>query len=343
MSQQSALGIDQQIQLVREIARLVRARLPLEQTVAELAGKHRGNLGEAARLVDARLADGHSLKDSLAAGHSRSTRMLAAAIEIGQSANQLPPALESWTNYHIDSRRSRQRLNTTLVYPALLVVVMILSLVYTAWKLIPHYEQAYATLAQHRPAWLDSVRWIHQNLLLFTIAFLVAVTAIPLFWWLRGRSVDRRGVPRDPATRYYLHVHAARLAAIAVTSGHPLPEIFSSILRGCGGSATVTTEQAPAEKRIQNADAYALLGRECMLTLASLDAGIISPEQCVTFLHTVSQETERRASAQVDSDARWLPMLVALCVGLGVTVAYVGLIYLPWVALFQELALPSGP
>ena len=40
--------------------------------------------------------------------------------------------------------------------------------------------------------------------------------------------------------------------------------------------------------------------------------------------------------------ARWLPMLVALVVGLLTIMTYVFLIYLPWLLLLKQIALPPA-
>jgi hypothetical protein len=351
LSQHRELGIDQQLQLAREIARLTRARLPLQQALVEIAGKQawkrKGSLAHAAQLLGERLAQGQSLTDSLAPGQKASTRMLASVIEIGQAANQLPAALESWTRYHIDYRHSRQRLQTALVYPALLIVVTVVSLVFTAWKLIPHYDQAFTSLAERRPDWLAAVQSVHANLGLFSIVFVAVVCLPPTVWWLRRRSLDRYGVPRDPSGRYYLHAHAARLARSAVATGRSVKDFLDCLLQGCGQRLTSpkkTGTDSGAHHHIQNdiqsQASFALLGRETALTLASLDARIISPQQCHELLTLIAEQTDRRAEAQAESDARWLPMLVALTVGVGIAIAYVGLIYLPWVTLFYEIASP---
>lgn len=340
MPQQHELNIDQQLQLAREIAHLVRARLPLEKALIELSGGQSRNLAHAAQLLSARLSQGQSLTTSIANGKRVSTRMLAAAIEIGQAANQLPAALESWVEYHIHRRQSRQRLRTALVYPALLTVIAVLSLAFTAWILVPQYDQAFALLTDGRPDWLNTVRWIQQHLWLFTITFFICVGAPPAIWWLRRNSFDKYGAPRDPSTRYFLHAHAARLSTIAVTTGNSLADTADCLLLACGDNQRSTPAHQPV--LLQAPATFALLGRETALTLASLDARIITPQQCEELLTLIAEQIERRADAQTQRDVRWFPMLVALCVGLGVAVAYVGLIYLPWVTLFYEIAQPLG-
>jgi type II secretory pathway component PulF len=269
--------------------------------------------------------------------------MLAAAIDIGQSAGRLDVALESWTSLHASLSGMRKRLFAASVYPALLMFVAVVSLTMTAWQLIPHYERAFAVFSDEPPVWLGAVAWIHRHLWYCVALFLLAMLMPALVWWWRRRGVTALGVYREEASRCYVQSHVARLAVLALNSGRPVSELVRALERAAGrpglpGSVGEVDEvvQAPNEEVTQQ-----VLGRETTMTLAALEGGIVTPEQCQTLLESIATQTKRQGDVQAQKAARWLPMLVALIVGAAVATTYVVLIYGPWLMLFHQIASPT--
>lgn len=324
------LSLEQQLELSRELARTVRSRLPLEAALTELSLEGRGSMRQAAELVGRRLAAGQSLSAALAAGCSRSTRMLAATIDIGQLTNRLDATLESWSTFHINVSRGRRRLLVAMLYPVLMILVACASLSYTTWQLVPHYDEAFTLLGNQAPGWFQLVLSAKQFIWLGNALVIMTVLMAAIWWWQRRSGFDAHGAPRDPSERSYLHAHTARLAAVAVGSGRPVGELRTTLLLASGG----TDGHQPA---VWN---HAIVGRETAIALETLDLRAVSMEQCVQLLQSLANETERRADMQSERLARWLPMFISILVGMFVAAAYVGLIYLPWITLFEQLVRP---
>ena len=337
-------SLAQQLQLSREVARLVRARQPLEKALAELARASGGSLGRAAEAVGERLAAGESLAQSLAPGSSRGARMLAATIDIGQSAGRLDVALESWTSLHASLSGLRQRLFAASVYPALLMIVAVVSLTTTAWQLIPHYERAFAVFSDRPPMWLGAIAWINRYLGYCVALFLLAMLMPPVVWWWRRRGVTALGVYREESSRCYLQSHVARLAVLALHPGRPVSDLVQTLERAAGRPSAAGGERdgvSPSPPAPNEEAAQQLLGRETMMTLAALEGGIVEPDQCQALLDGIAVQTKRQGDAQAQRTARWLPMFVALIVGAAVATTYVALIYGPWLMLFQQIVDPT--
>lgn len=337
---QPTLSLEQQLDLSRALARTVRSRLPLEAALTELAIESHGDLRHAAELVGKRLAAGHSLSDALATGSSRSARMLAATIDIGQLTNRLDATLESWSSLHMDVTRARRRLLVAMIYPILMFLVACVSLSYTIWQMVPLYADAFSNLTNEAPGWFHFVRSARQSLLVGNGLIIAGILMGSIWWWKQRSGVDSHGAPRDPSERPYLHAHSARLAAMGVGSGRPVSELFSKLLPASGGTSFVGISTDASLSQLLAPSTLALLGRETTVALLTLDAGAVSVEQCEQLLQSFAVETERRAELQSERLARWLPMGVSLMVGLFVSAAYVGMIYIPWVTLFHQLTDP---
>ena len=337
MSRDTSLSLSQQLELSRELARLVRARLPLETALAQLSREDQSDRGRAATEVNEQLTSGKPLAQALASGASRSSQMLAAAIELGQSHGRLDEALESWTSLYASLGRMQQRLLVASVYPILLMLLTIVSLTLTAWHLIPHYENAFLILADEPPVWLGALSWVKRHLVLLVAALVLAVCTPLIAWWLRRRGVTSSGVYRDKASRAYLHAHVARLALVAVRSGQAIVDLLPMLERAAGLPLKVAESRLGASALERSRLSGVLLGRETTMILSSLESGLLSPEKGETLLESVATQTKRYADEQADRQTRWLPIFVALIVGTVTVLTYVALIYGPWVILFYEI------
>jgi hypothetical protein len=338
MTRGMSLSLSQQLELSREVARLVRAQLPIEEALSQLAREDSSSRGRAAGEVGQQLSAGQSLAEALASGKTRPARMLSAAIDIGEASGRLDKALESWTSLYTNVHRMRQRLLVASVYPMLLMLMAILSLTVTAWFLIPHYENAFLILARKPPIWLGALVWVNRHLWV-VVTTLIIVFCLPLFiWWTRRRGIDSFGAYRDGASRSYVHAHVAQLALIALHSGQAVTGLLPALERSAGRMLPSDEKQdlqgKPAGIERVNEK---LLGSETLAILASLHAGVLTPEKSISLLESIAIQTKRQADERAARQTRRLPILVSLVVGSATVFTYVALIYGPWIVLFYEI------
>ncbi len=122
----------------------------------------------------------NSLSASLAQGDDAATRMLAACIELGEKSGRLDRALDIWADYYFTRQQYLRRVTSAVVYPLLLVIVALASILYSAWRLIPQYKQAFNQLAESQPAWLRALEFVELNFAWFAIV--IVATTFTVLW-----------------------------------------------------------------------------------------------------------------------------------------------------------------
>ncbi len=262
---------------MQELAKCIRAKMPLEQALRSISDQSGKNLRLAADALSTRLAQGRSLEESISPSTSRDGQMLAASITVGSKAGRLDEALESWASYHLAMHHClRQRL-TALIYPTFLIVVMVSSLV-TAYQLGPKYRTAFIELTRTEPGWLQPLLLVHNYPSIFLTFLLTAALAIPLSYFARLVMRDRHGMPRDNAHRSFLHAHVARLADMSISSGHSVEVIVPWLLRAVGFRSTSIASFGNDVSSLKTNQALQRgIGLESCLTLAALRDELIRP------------------------------------------------------------------
>ena len=326
------LTLADRLHLAQAVARLIRARLPLEQALSQLAQQSTGSLSQSTQAVSEKLQAGHSLARSLANGDDADTRMLAASIELGESCGELDTAIEQWVDYHLFRQRHRRRLRSALVYPVLLVAIALLSILYSAWRLIPQYQEAFVQLTDSRPKWFDMLQLIHRSLGFVSVVIVVMLCLMLWRCLARQYKVDRWGAPRNRALRHLHYGHVAKMSDLGLKTGRPVSEwlglvMASAALPSEGESQTLTVNE-PWSRR---------LGNETSGVLNGLAAGQLSVTDATSLLSAIGAHAAAQAEWEIDREVQRLPIVTSLCVGLAAMVTYAGLIYLPWLALFHQI------
>ncbi len=283
--------------------------------------------------------------EQLGTGNDRVSRSLRGTIEMGQAGRCLESALESWLNWYRQTTRAKRSLVAGLVYPVLLVIIAIGSLTFTAWQLIPEYDSAFDLLGTGDPQGFAWIRWLHQNLIAFSLTLVVFMIVIPGWWLARNLSSSSNHPPHNAASLHFLQAHLARLAASAIPSGRPVGLLVSDLMAAAGLPSRSATGQS-SETAVNGQSAMNLLdeprvqqtiGREALLTLVSLDTRIMSTAECENLLALIAQQLTERAEMESTRQNQWLPVLVSLSVGFILALTYVFVIVVPWVTLFQQI------
>ena len=332
----TTLTLPEQLAICQQVARLVRSQLPLPGELARSANQTSG-AGRAARSVDEQLTAGKSLTDALAGESSRDSRVLAACIEVGEQCGCLAQTLEAWTEYHLACRRYARNLRGALLYPVLLLIVMLCSIGFVVWRLIPEYRLTYALFDAQLPSWLNALVTIRERMGWLLVGLMLASVVPLLLWSSRRSSFDRWGQPRERAARAQTHALATKLLHIGVGAGVPLSQLIPCSVQASGGARSASDQ---ALTSLQQQQPIPQLCRESSLLMASLHGGLISAKEAAEHLGEIVRFLRQQADDSAASAARWLPMLVALVVGGLTLLTYVCLIYLPWILLLQKIATP---
>lgn len=335
----SELDLQQQLVVCQQIAKLVRARLPLAGELGQSSVQTSAKVRESLQTIDDRLASGQSLASAVASGDDPNSRVLAACIESGELSGSLDHSLESWAAMHIANHKASRAMRNALVYPLCLILVTLCSLSFVIWILIPQYRETYTLFDQQMPAWLSAIVWAREHIWLPIACMLLSASLPLIYWFWRRRRTDASGQPLEPSKQLRLQALASDAAARLLSAGVPLNRIAFLATRA-GGAASRDAEQA-FERLVRQATIVPI-ARESSMLLSSVHAGLLTPQDAAEKLRVVAGHLRDLAQQHATRQARWIPMLVAVTVGCLTILTYVFLIYLPWVWLMQKIVAPSG-
>jgi len=138
--------------MTRELATLLRAGMPLDRalsTLIELAGDDpmRDNLSD----VVSSVKKGETFADALAQHESVFGSMYVSLVRAGEISGALETTLERLAD-HIDAQiETRSALKSALIYPALLVVVAVISLLILLGYVVPQFTEMFDSVGQVLP------------------------------------------------------------------------------------------------------------------------------------------------------------------------------------------------
>lgn len=184
--------------VTRELARLVKANVALERSLEILVAVAESPAVEAllGRVLEA-IRGGATLADSLEAEGAPFGRLYVSMVRAGEAGGSLDVVLSRLSEYMIRARELRASISSAMVYPAILLVISLLSLVVLLIFVVPQFEGLFRDAGSLLPlptrvvlaaaAWFQSYWWV-------PLAILVAgVFVLPRFLRLEGprRAWDR--------------------------------------------------------------------------------------------------------------------------------------------------------
>ena len=327
------LQLSERLALCQQVARLARARLPISGELSKQMQSSK-KLRQSASALDEQLQSGKSLSQALATDDSRDSRILAACIQAGEISGRLDRTLEAWTSMHLANSRSTKSLRAAMLYPLMLIAVTVASLGYVTYYLIPEYKKTYELFDRRMPIWLDLITRVREQFWWLVIVLAILAVAPLVIWAIRRRQFDSMGLPVDRAPRLRLQALASELASHMIDSSTPLMQIVSLSVAATGADKK---RSSTAFEKLQNRTMIEPLGRESTLLLALLHTGVMDRIDASQYLATLGQHLLQQADQVAQRQVRWLPMMIALVVGLLTILTYVFLIYLPWLLLLKQI------
>ena len=248
---QSKLSLEDMQALSEEISHLVKAGMPLEESLAQ-AGMGRGaRLTHVMQTLSDGMSQGKTLPELIQRESIGAPRMLASAIGAGIQSNSLSLAVEMMGDFAADIVDLRNRLLQAAAYP--LTVVLIASVL-----LILFVQKTLELFLETIQSWDLQVNWILLTLLewntaapWWTYIFPVGLLLLTAFWMISGRAATMafqgpekiflllpgvRALVRD-LQNYTL----TRMLSLLTDRGITLPEALT--LAG-GASGSVRLERA---------------------------------------------------------------------------------------------------
>ena len=259
------------VQFTQQLATLLGAGQPLDRALTILLELPED---EAAKRTVTEVRDavrgGSSLSTALERQHGTFSRLYVNMIRAGEAGGSLHETLARLADYLERSRALQGRVINALIYPAILLVMVGLSLLFLLGYVVPQFAQMYESLDAELPLFTQLVLGVG----LFVRDWWIVLVVVPVLalWW-----VDRKR--RDPAFRERLDgwllrrrffgalvakVETARLArtlGTLVRNGVPLMAALG-IGRNVMGNRVLAADVAAAAEEVKNGVALSTaLGR----------------------------------------------------------------------------------
>ena len=287
----------------------------------ESTPEYRELLAGMARQVD----DGASLSAALRES-GRFPAYVCGLIEVGERAGRTEEALSALSRYYEDRARLDRRIRSALLYPAVMLVLMLVVIAVLLVKVLPIFDEVYASLGGRLTGvagglltlgrWLDGAMPVLWVILIAVAVFLAAFAAVEPFrakilaMWRSSRG--DKGVSRQMNT-----ARLAQALAMGMASGLPLEESIAL-------AAGLMDDVPPAKERCLGCRARLDQGEP--LNTALKESGLLPAGACrllelgqrsgsgdasmAKIAQSLSEESE---AALEDRVSRVEPALVLVC------------------------------
>ena len=346
----SAISLDELIALNDEIAALVRAGIPLDRGLLDLAPDLPGRLGRIAASLGERTARGESLSEALAAEQGRLPRMYAVVVEAGIRTGRLTVVLERLATTARQMVELRSMAGSALLYP--LIVFFLAYLLWIGFVLwtAPIAAPAYESFDLNSAVWLEQAAGAGSTIRYWGPAVPLLVLGLFAAWWLlSGRAlVVQSGAARwlgwIPGGRRLLRsLQAAMFAdvlSLLVEANAPLEDSVSLAAEASGSRlikfeaerlVARLREGASLEECLSVAPGFPPL--LCWLVLTGQQQGALD-----AALRHAAETYRERARQRAEAAQLLLPLLLTVGIGGGTVLAYGLLLFWPWTSLLKTLS-----
>ncbi|WP_426767473.1 type II secretion system inner membrane protein GspF [Erwinia aphidicola] len=275
--QRSALSAGERVLLIRQLATLVAAALPLEQALLALENQTTRPAGRAMlHTLRQKVLEGATLAYAVALYPAIFPPLYQAMIAAGEASGKLDSVLEQLADYSEKSAQLKSKLTQALIYPLLLTLVaigvisvLLAAVVPTVVEQFVHMKQALPLSTRLLMALSDLVR--RTGFPLLVLLLLAAGAAHLLLRQPRHRLRWHQATLRLPIVgRIVLNLNFARYArTLSILSNSAVP-----LLEGMSIGATVLTNQF-IRQQLEQAATQVREGSS--LTLALEQTQLLSP------------------------------------------------------------------
>lgn len=327
------------VPFARDIAALLRAGIGLVETLGILAERQpRETLRARLGAVHDRLAQGQRLSAALEADPALLPLFFIASVRAAETTGQLPEALERFVAYQSRVDALKGRLSQSLLYPAVVVAVGALVVLFLMLYVVPRFASVFADLRVELP-WgsrmlLAAGSFVDANGGLIAAALVLCVVSLVVaFANSRARAalqhvlLDLPGV-RGPHRVYRLAIFYRNLGML-LQGGVPLPAALRMSAPTLGEALSGRAE-AVREALLQGVSPAAALDAEGLTTVESrrmLQVGERSgrlPE----MLESIADFHDAEVARAVERFGRLFEPLVMVLLGVVIGTVVV-LLYMP--------------
>jgi general secretion pathway protein F len=200
---------DEQVgDVTRELSTLLQAGLPLDRALGILTSlADSETLKNMLEDVRDRVKEGSTLADAMEAQQSVFSRFYLSLLRAGESGGALEVVLERLADHMESAKEMRSTLSSALMYPAILVVVAVISIFILLGYVVPQFTQMFDGMGQALP--LSTRITIAVGEALQAYGWLLVLLAAGGLWFVRQQLAD-------PKSAYKWHAWLLRMPFLGV-------------------------------------------------------------------------------------------------------------------------------
>ena len=170
----------------REIATLLKAGLPLDRSMEILVNlSENERVSELLSKIRNEVRGGSSLSKALDQHREVFSRFYVNMVRAGESGGALPDVLRRLAEYMERSKALRESVTSALVYPGILMVVAVVSIMILIMFVVPQFRQIFEQSGQAMPLATRIVLGLGEFLRGYW-ALLIAIVIVAVFWFARS-------------------------------------------------------------------------------------------------------------------------------------------------------------
>jgi type II secretory pathway component PulF len=349
-----SLALDHLTAMLEEMAALVRAGVPLEKGLLSVGRGAPRKLRRLAESLAERLQNGETLPEALQAHGRNFPPVFRAVVDAGLRSGQLAACLESLVGLSRRLADLRRTVRLAFAYPLSLMLLSYTLMVGFVLFVVPPLV---SMMTDSPGAVRGGTRW--------TASVLTALHA-SVAWWgpaLPGALLliaafssygsGRAGLLRpNLSLRLFGWIRSARklvnsatsalaadVLAMLVQRGVPLDQavVLAAEATGKPKCRAAAGELAERIRRGEPIDAAGLAAAGLPATAAWVLSGKHPPAVVLETLHRTAEAHAIRADDLAERMRLWLPVLLVLTIGGGVTLLYGLAVFGPWLELLREM------
>jgi general secretion pathway protein F len=345
----AAITLDQLLALNEEIAALVRAGVPLEKNLGNLGEEMPGNLGQVARMISERAAQGESLEQIISQQSAHFPPVYRAVIEAGRRAGRLPAALESLAGTVRRLAETRRAVLVSALYPLfVMILIWVFFAVFTAF-IAPTLYESFKDLGVSGQAFFHGLASIGKFAIIWGPLGPIAMLLFAAWFWRKANEstwIDGGGIGLFFEKMPWVG------AMIASSRNAAFTEMFSTLLshQVPMHEAMVLAADSAGSSQLRIAVRRAADSLEQGRTLAADGLSAFPPllrwmipatagqNLLLPALNRAASMYRHRAEYLAEAIRVYLPLMMIVCVAGGMTLCYTLCLFAPYAAMLRNLA-----
>jgi type II secretory pathway component PulF len=345
----AAITLDQLLALNEEIAALVRSGVPLEKSLGQMGREMPGDLGKIAGMISQRATQGESLEKIIAEESAQFPPVYRAVIEAGRRAGRLPAALESLAGTVRRLSETRRAVLVSALYPLFVLILICFFFAFFTMKIAPSLDKSFADFGIPSQTFFKILtgmgKYANYWGVLLPCGLLLAAVWI---WWKSSQAtwLDGRGVgwflEKMPWVGAMIDNsrNAAFTEMFATLLTHHVPMHEALVLAAdSAGSSHLRIAVRRAAENMQAGHSLATMGElRAFPPLLRWMIPAAGESLLLPALNRAAAMYRQRAEYLAEMIRVYLPVLMIVCIGGGLTLCYTLCLFWPYATMLKNLA-----